>query len=72
MKPIRIASVNSGAPQTADSPVQEAEAETESPPQHWDAVPMADLGGMDIIATTNNFDSNFYNVLTGKKSAGIT
>lgn len=64
------ASVNSGAPQAADSPVQEAEAETESPTQHWDAVPKADLGGMDIIATTNNFDSNFYNVLDWEEISG--
>ena len=64
------ASVNSGAPQAADSPVQEAEAETESPTQHWDAVPKTDFGGMDIIATTNNFDSNFYNVLDWEEISG--
>jgi len=42
----------------------------ESPTQHWDAVPKADLGGMDIIATTNNFDSNFYNVLDWEEISG--
>jgi hypothetical protein len=48
----------------------EAEAETESPTAHWDAVAKPDLGGMDIIGTTNNFDSNFYNVLDWDEITG--
>ena len=48
----------------------EAEAETESPTARWDAVAKPDLGGMDIIATTNDFDSNFYNVLDWDETSG--
>ena len=44
--------------QTTDTPGAQEEAETESPTAHWDAVAKPDLGGMDIIATTNYFDSN--------------
>ena len=58
-------------PQTEDAaPGGEAEEEDESPTAHWDAVAKPDLGGMDIIATTNYFDSNFYNVLDWDEISG--
>ena len=56
--------------QTTDTPGAQEEAETESPTAHWDAVAKPDLGGMDIIATTNYFDSNFYNVLDWDEISG--
>ena len=50
---------------------EEAAAEvTESATPHWDTVAKPDLGGMSIIATTNNFDSNFYNVLDWEELTG--
>jgi ABC-type glycerol-3-phosphate transport system substrate-binding protein len=55
---------------SADVPGSEGEEETESPTAHWDAVAKPDLGGMDIIATTNYFDSNFYNVLDWDEISG--
>ena len=52
------------------NPSAETEAETESPTPNWDVVSKTDLGGMDIIATTNDFDSNFYNVLDWDEITG--
>ncbi len=57
------------AQSTEVTPVEETD-ETESPTVHWDAVAKPSLGGMDIIATTNNFDSNFYNVLDWEELSG--
>ncbi len=51
-------------------PGVDASEETESPTARWDAVPKTDLGGMDINATTNEFDSNFYNVLDWEEISG--
>ena len=59
----------SGQPSAEDAAPGEEEEE-ESPTAHWDAVAKPDLGGMDIIATTNNFDSNFYNVLDWDEITG--
>ena len=60
---------------TADSAVQTPAAEAvveepESATPNWDAVAKPDLGGMSIIATTNDFDSNFYNVLDWDELTG--
>ena len=54
----------------APSAEGEEAAETESATPNWDVVPKTDLGGMDIIATTNDFDSNFYNVLDWDEITG--
>jgi hypothetical protein len=54
---------------TAD-PNAGAEEETESPTPNWDAVPKTDLGGMDMNASCNPFDSNFYNVLDWDETTG--
>lgn len=55
----------------AENPtVEEPAEETESATPNWDAVAKPDLGGMSILATTNNFDSNFYNVLDWEELTG--
>ena len=62
-------SASDAAPSEVLSP-EETDAETESPTARWDAVPKTDLGGMAVVATTNPFDSNFYNVLDWDETTG--
>ncbi|MBR4206513.1 MAG: extracellular solute-binding protein [Clostridia bacterium] len=48
----------------------ETEEETESLTPHWDAVGKPDLGGISINALSDNFTSNYYNVLDWDEITG--
>ena len=55
---------------SAEPAPAETEEETESPTPNWDLVAKTDLGGLELHASCNPFDSNFYNVLDWEETTG--
>ena len=54
----------------AVTPSAEGGEETEEETTYWEAVAKPDLGGIEMNAGTDYFDSNFYNVLDWEETSG--
>lgn len=73
---LMLLSVYTGCQSTEDVSAEtqpaetETETETQSPNPHWDAVVKTDLGGIEVNGESNEYDSNFYNVLDWDEYSG--